>query len=70
MHETASKTDPLDPETNGTNIDSLTLFVSKAQGTTHSLQVELYPKVKQRLIFVIIIQPMYTSANHATAGLH
>jgi len=36
--ETAFKTNPLDPETNGTNIDSLTLFFSKAQGTTHSLQ--------------------------------
>jgi hypothetical protein len=58
MHETASKTDPLDPETNGTNIDSLTLFVSKAQGTTHSLKVEQFRKVKQRLIFVILIQSM------------
>jgi hypothetical protein len=32
-------------------------------------EVELYRKVKQSLIFVVIIQPMYTSANHATAGL-
>jgi hypothetical protein len=36
--KTAFKTNPLDPETNGTNIDSLTLFVLKAQGTTHSSQ--------------------------------